>query len=124
MEYQNLSKQTNSISLYFKYIDESIFKEHRFVDLMNLILKHNKLFEVNYAFYTDNNLLKTNIYIPTFHTMYLYNNTHNVVIEDSEDIWLIDTFSNNKYYVMPKKEDTYDYKQHNIKIIDKIQEIL
>lgn len=125
MEYQNLLKPiNNSISLYCKSVDEKIFQDFRFIDLMNLILKEENLYQITYALYTDNNLLKTNLYIPTFHTMYLGCGNHNVIIQDSDDIWLCDAFSNNNYYVIADDKKTYDYSQHNIKIIERIQELL
>jgi len=119
MEYQNLSKKHNSLALFYKKVDENIFKENRFVQLMNSILKEDKM--LNYAIYTDTFLLKTNLFIPNFHTMYLSNGNHNVVIEDENDLWMLEIFTNNKFYVLDNGE--FDYSKYNVKTINHIKEI-
>lgn len=122
MQYPNSSESIRDISLYYKKIDESIFKEFRFVQLMNMLLKDDLKF--HYAFYTDTFLLKTNLYIPNFHTMYLSNQNHNVLISNSEDLWLLDIFKNNKYYVLEEENDTFDYHKHGVIKINHIRQIL
>lgn len=119
MELTNLLPKTViDISLYYKYIDENIIQDKRYIDLMNLVLEENSI-RYTYAFYTDTFLLRTNLYIPNFHTMYLSNGNHNVIIEDEKDLWLLDTFTNNKYYTY---NDAISY-DDRIKIISTAQEI-
>lgn len=122
MESSSLSKIID-ISLYYKSIDENIFKDQAFIELMNMLLKQELIYKYKYAFYTDLYVLKTNIYIPNFHTMYLANGTHNVLIKDSEDIWLLDIFKNNDYYVLENSNDSFDYEKHGVKKIQQLKEI-
>lgn len=123
MESISLSNHTRySLALYYKSVDETIFKEERFIQLMNMLLS-NKV-NTEYAFYTDSFLLRTNLYVPNFHTMYLASGNHNVIIGDSEDIWLLDVFKNNKYYILDNnKEDKFDYESKGIKKISHIKSI-
>jgi hypothetical protein len=100
MEYQNLSKNTIDISLYYKLIDEKIFKDSTFIELMGIVSDKNQYQNIQYTLYTDSFLLRKNIFIPNFHTIYLSNNKHNVVINDPEDCWLLNVFPNNKYYYL------------------------
>ena len=122
MELQN-SLKTIDISLYYKAIDETIFKEQAFVELINMLVKKELIYKYKYAFYTDTYLLKTNLYIPNFHTMYLSNDVHNVVIKDSEDLWLLDIFNNNRYYVLNNPNDTFDYESHGVIRLDQLKDI-
>lgn len=125
MESPSLLKtpQTN-LALYYKSIDDSIFQEIRFVELMNFLIKDTNLINYNYAFYTDAYLLKANMFIPSFHTMYLACGNKDVIIQDKEDLWLIDTFSNNRFYIIENKEDTFDLSSFNIKVIPNIKSLL
>jgi|694.fasta_scaffold00762_60 hypothetical protein len=122
MELQNSSKIID-ISLYYKTIDENIFKEQAFVELINMLVKKELIYKYKYAFYTDAYLLKTNIYIPNFHTMYLANGSHNVVIKNSEDLWLLEIFNNNRYYVLDDPNDTFDYESHGIIKLRQLKDI-
>jgi hypothetical protein len=123
MSYQNLSKNyIKKISLYYEQVDEKIFSNKKFSQLISLIEKNK---DINYALYTDNFLLKNNIFIPNFHTIYLSYGNHNVIIDEIKDLWLIETFKNNKYYFLIK-EDLQHSDLENIKItkITNISEII
>ena len=122
MELQNSSKIID-ISLYYKSIDESIFKEQAFIELINMLVKKELIYKYKYAFYTDSYLLKTNIYIPNFHTMYLANGHQNVIIKNSEDLWLLDIFNNNTYYVLDDTNDTFDYESYGITRLSQLKNI-
>ncbi len=125
MQSTNLLNNTKiDISLYYKTIDDKIFKDQRFVDLMNLLLKEDNLYKYSYAFYTDSFLLKSNLYIPNFHTMYLSAHNHNVVIGDEKDVWLLDIFKHNKYYILDNPKDTFDYTALGITKIKHIKDIV
>lgn len=126
MESQSLSKtQPINLALYYKSIDDSIFQEARFIELMNFLIKDTNLINYNYAFYTDGYLLRANLFIPSFHTMYLACGNKDVVIQDKEDLWLIETFSNNRFYMVENKDgDTFDFSNFNIQIIPNIKSLL
>ncbi len=55
--------------------------------------------------------------------MYLGCSTNNVLIKDSDDIWLTDIFKHNHYYIIKKPNDEYDYAKHGIRSISDITEI-
>jgi hypothetical protein len=55
--------------------------------------------------------------------MYLSCQNNNVLIKDSNDLWLIDEFKNNKYFVLKNEKDTFDYTAKGVKIIENIKEI-
>lgn len=122
MEYQNLSKNTTDISLYYKYIDENIFNDKRFIELMNLVSDNNLYKNIRYACYCDSFLLRKNIFIPNFHTIYLSNNKHNVILGNPEESWLIDIFPNNQYYLLAN--NVTDQLDNRINIISSIKNLM
>jgi len=124
MQSINSSKKTvKDISLYYSKVDDKLFKDFAFIDLMNQIIKDDCEFNYHFAIYTDISVIPVNILIPIFHTMYLGSAQHNVVINRSEDLWVLNTFTNNKYYVMRKPDDDFDYSPYNITVIDRITDI-
>ena len=123
MEYQNLLKNTIDISLYYKFIDEKIFKDSIFIELMEIISNKNQYQNIQYTFYTDSFLLRKNIFIPNFHTIYFSNNKHNVIISDPEDCWLVNIFPNNKYYYL-NRDTTHTPTDKRITSISTLKEII
>jgi hypothetical protein len=125
MQLTNLSNNTlaTDISIYCRELTDSIFKDFRFVDLINNLIKKDSICKYKFAIYTDLSIISANIFIPVFHTMYLGSSNHNVLISDSNDLWLIDTFTNNKYFIIPKENDDFNYKPYNITKITNIKEI-
>lgn len=121
MKYQNFSKKTNEIALYYKIVDEKIYKDNRFKSLMELV---NNETNINYALYTDNFLLKNNLFIPNFHTIYLAVGNHKVIIDKIEDLWLVDTFKNNEYYFLLQESAVPEIKNTEIIKINKIKEAI
>jgi len=125
MQLTNLSKNIRSdISIYRQKLSEDIYKDFVFIDLMNKLLQKKVGCDHKFAIYTDISLISTQILIPIFHTMYLGSSNHNVIIEDSNDLWLIQTFKNNKYYIIPKITDDFDYDPYPVTKIQTIKEIL
>ena len=123
MQSINLSEnKLVDISIYSKKLDNSIFKDFRFVDLINNLIKSD---EHNYKFaiYTDSSVLPANILVPVFHTFYLGCYEHNVLISDHKDLWLMNIFTNNKYYIIPNDNDNFDYASSGVKVIKTIREI-
>lgn len=99
MQLQNFTNNKNiDISLFFNVLNDNIYKDNRFIELMSLV--KNDPYKYTYACYTESSYLKDNIYIPVFHTLYLGNKFHHVVLENANDDWLIDTFPNNQYYIL------------------------
>lgn len=99
MQLQNFTNNNNiDISLFFTVLDDSIYKDNRFIELMTLV--KNDPYKYTYACYTESSYLKDNIYIPVFHTLYLANKFHHVILENPNDDWLIGIFPNNKYYIL------------------------
>lgn len=125
MQLTNLSKNIQSdISIYRRKLTEDIFKDFVFIDLMNKLLQNKIGYNHKFAIYTDISLISTQTLIPIFHTMYLGSSNHNVILEDSNDLWLTQTFKNNQYYIIPKLRDDFNYDPYNIKKIQTIKEIL
>lgn len=123
MAYQNsLINTQHSISFFCKIIDNSLGNDSRYIQLLEIIKEYPL---TNYAFYSDNIILKNNFFIPLFHTMYLGNGNHNVVLSDEDDIWLTDIFTNNKYYIL-KTNSLHDtiINNNKIQIISHLKEIL
>lgn len=126
MESQNLSTAQNiNLALYYKSIDHDIFNDYRYISLMEILIKDNNFVKYNYAFYTDSYLLKNNIFIPVFHTMYLASGSKRVVISNKDDVWLTEIFNNNTFYVLNNETDTeFDYESYGIEKINSIEDIL
>lgn len=123
MQSQNLLKiSTANIALYYHQINETIFQDNRFTELMNFLLSDSNFMKYSYAFYTDNYMIKNNIFIPSFHTMYLSSGNKSVFIDKYEDLWLIDAFKNNEYFMIGQPKQ--DVSSFNINIIPNIRSVL
>lgn len=107
------------ISLYYSNINEDIFQDPKFTEVLDLV--ENNPNRYVYAIYGDNILLKNNLYVPVFHTTYLSCRKHNVVINNTDDLWLLEIFPNNKYYVVSNQSVSVP---NNVKIIRSIKEII
>lgn len=118
-----LKKPLANISIFTKTLTDEIFKDMRFVQLMNLLISSDNLYNFTYCFYADSSILKTNIFVPVFHTIYLGCQKNNVLITDHNDLWLTNIFKHNDYYILYNKEDKFDYHAHNVKVINNIKEI-
>lgn len=122
MQLTDSSKKITDISIYSRNLTNDFFKDFRFVDLMNNLIKDTNSYR--FAIYCDICLISTNIFIPVFNTIFLSSSNHNVIIEDNDDLWLLSTFTNNQYYIMKKNTDDFDYSSYNIKTINSIRDIL
>lgn len=116
-------KHIVNISIYNRNLEDDIFQDFRFVQLMNMLIKTSNKHSYSYCFYCDHCGLKTNLFIPIFHTMYLACQNNNVLIKNHKDLWLIDTFKNNKYFILKDKNDEFDYSESGVLVIDNIVEI-
>ena len=125
MESPNLSKKTPiNISLFYPVITNDIFNDHRFNSLLNVLIKlDDTASPYTYALYSDASVLTSNIYIPIFHTIYLGCTTNNVVIANDKDLWLLNTYSHNHYYIFDDEKDTFDYSSYKITKINHLTKI-
>jgi hypothetical protein len=122
MKYQDSLKKINEIALYYSIVDEKIYIDNKFLGLIELI---NNEKNINYALYTDNFLLKNNLFIPNFHTIYLGVGYHKVILDRTEDLWLLDTFKNNQYYfLLCEGAIEPDIKEKEIIKINKVEEVI
>lgn len=112
-----------NISIFEKKLSSNILKDDRYSQLIQLLSDKNNISKYRYAFYTDVNELKQNIFVPIFHTLYLGCSNNNVIIGSLNDIWLVDSFPNNKYFII--KSSLKDEKLSNnlICIIDHMNQI-
>lgn len=123
MQSTSLSKKSvTDISIYCTQVTNDLFKDFRFVDLMNNLVKSEN-HSYRFAIYSDLSLISTNIFIPIFNTIYLGSSNHNVIVNNSKDLWLLKIFKNNKYFVMYNEKDTFDYDSYGVKVIKTIREI-
>jgi hypothetical protein len=123
MQLINLSLKNNhiDISIYHSVLNENIYNNKIFLELISLVEKHpNKYI---YSFYTETCLIKDNIYIPVFHTLYLSCKHHNVIINSEQDFWLQQIFPNNTYYFITDQYDNSKKLDNNILCIRSISEI-
>ena len=125
MESPNLSKKTPiNISLFYPTITNDIFNEYRYNSLLKLLTGlDGTASPYVYALYCDSSLLTSNIYIPIFHTIYLGCTINNVVISDNNDLWLLNTYSHNNYYIFNNDKDTFDYSSYKITKINDLTQI-
>jgi hypothetical protein len=119
MEQPNLLSNIYRIALYYKHIDGEIFNDQNFNELLKLIQEDSYRHKMVYALYSDVFMLKNNLFIPYFHTLYLAHMMNHVVISNIKDLWLLDIFPNNKYYTR-NSEITHD----KVKIINNIKDII
>jgi hypothetical protein len=122
MEYQNLSAKTQTnIGLFCSEINRQIYNDIRYTQLIEVIQEGQN---INYALYGDTILLKENLFVPMFHTMYLANGINSVVLASEDDFWITDLFTNNIYYIIDQTDDNTKVYKNNIKTIKHIREIL
>lgn len=119
----SLKKYPIKLGIFTKTLTDNIFEDMRFVQLMNLLVQSDSVYKYSYCFYCDNSLIKTNIFIPVFHSVYMACQTNNIIINNSDDIWLTNIFKHNKYYVLSSKTDDFDYKSYGVNVIDNIKDI-
>jgi hypothetical protein len=98
MEQSSLSPSIYRIALYYKHIDSDIFNDQNFKELLVLIGDNEYKNKIIYSLYSDSFVLKNNLFIPYFHTLYLAFMNNSVIISDIKDLWLLEIFPNNKYY--------------------------
>lgn len=118
-----LKNQLTDISLYYREVTNQIFKDNIFLEFINSATKDN-VSNCKFAIYTDMNLISTNVFIPIFHTLYLGGSKHNVIIRSSNDLWLLETFKNNVYYIIDNPLDEFDYRSYNLTKIKNIKDII
>lgn len=124
MQSVNLSKTSPiNISIFNKILTDEIFEDIRFMQLLSLLINTENICRYTYCFYCDSSSIKTNLFVPVFHTIYLASQTNNVLIKDHNDIWLKDIFKHNKYYILSSSEDDFDYAAHGIEKIEDIRHI-
>lgn len=112
-----------NISIFEKRLSSNILKDDRYSQLTQLLSDKNNIPKYRYAFYTDVNELKQNIFVPIFHTLYLGCSNNNVIIGSSNDIWLADSFTNNKYFILKSSLKDEQLSNDLICVIDHINQI-
>lgn len=124
MQSINLSKKSPiNISIFTSSLDDSIFEDIRFIQLMDILAKSENLDKYTYCFYCDTSMIKGNVFIPIFHTMYLSCKINNVLIKDKSDLWITNLFKHNKYYIIVDDQNNFDYSDYNVIKINHIKEI-
>ena len=117
------TKYPINISIFSQNLNQKIFQDPRTKQLLEIIDKKDNIGRYQYAFYTDMNELRENLFIPVFHTMFLGCSINNVVLESAQDYWLCDLFPQNKYYILHTKDDNHLIEQKNISVIESITQI-
>jgi hypothetical protein len=125
MEYQNSSKKIpTSIGIFVKEANESVLNNRAFVEINETILNNKEdIINYTYAIFTDNNLLKTNIFLPVLNTLYIGCKRNNIIISNDDDLWLTENFNNNVYYCY-EFDFTPNMANAGIKKISSIKEIV
>jgi len=116
-----------NLSLFYNEINTSIYNDYKFIQLMNLIIKKESINKYIYALYGDSDALGDSLLVPTFHTLYLGCRQNNVIISDIKHLWLLDIYTNNKYYYLLNIDDSNNnealskYQITTIKHLEEIQ---
>jgi hypothetical protein len=117
----SLKKLPINISIYSKVLSNNIFQDIRLTQLLDIANNPSNIYKYQYALYSDVNELKSNIFVPIFHTMMLSCTNNNVFLKGKEDFWLQKIFPNNQYYILKNDtEELIDYASNNIIVIDSI----
>jgi hypothetical protein len=95
-----------NIALYYNEITQDILTDPRFVELQTMLSEKENLNKYIYALYSDINLLRENLFMPIFHSIYLGSGKANVILESINDDWLLSAFPNNTYFYMGDDETT------------------
>lgn len=122
----NLLKPTvKNISLFYTVVDETLFKDQQFIELMNILIQKQNTDKYSYAIYADSNMLKTNLFVPTFHTIYLACRHNNVILGGDDDLWVSKIFTNNSYFMLKENSNKEtNYNEYNVKIISGVKELI
>jgi hypothetical protein len=122
MEYQNSSVKTlTNIGLFCREIDRQIYGDTRYLQLMEVVKEYPM---TNYALYSDSILIKENLFMPIFHTMYLANGINAIILANTDDFWITEIFTNNIYYIIDQSNGGSRVENQKIKTIKHIREIL
>jgi hypothetical protein len=113
----SLKEYPIQISFYYNQVTNEIFKDKNFIEINEFLSDKNNIGKYTYSIYTDLNLLKPNIFVPIFDTIYLASRNHNVVLNSTNDFWLCDLYKQNKYFFV----GSCDHK--SIQSIESITEI-
>lgn len=119
----SLKKSITDISIFSRILTDDIYDDPRFEQLMNLLYDKENLYKYTYCFYCDESHIKNNLFIPVFHTAHLSCKNNNVIIKDKNDLWLLEIFSQNQYYILSETKDSFDYETYNVKTINNIKDI-
>ena len=112
-----------NIAIFQQKLTNDILYDQRLVELLSLLEDESNLSKYRYALYTDTNELKSNIFIPVFHSSYLACSTNHVVISHSEEMWIREIFSHNEYYILSSMiNETSNFDQY-LKIINTMGDI-
>jgi hypothetical protein len=96
-----------------------------FQELISLMLDDNFQRNFTYAIYCDDFLVKSNLFIPRFHTYYLNSETKDIIIMDEHLIDLPEIYNHHKYYIYDNQKllAQFEEKYANIKSIKSIKDI-
>lgn len=120
----SLKKHLINIAIFNSYLTYDIYDDIRFHQLIDMNNNIDKKYSYTYGLYCDDSMIKSNIFLPILHTIYLGSKKNAVIIKNYEDIWLKELFPNNNFYVISDKKDDFDYAEESITKINNIKDIL
>lgn len=117
---------SNHLAIACSAFSQMSYESKCFQELVSLILDDEFKKNFNYAIYCDDFMVKSNIFLPRFHTYYLNSDTKDVVLMDEQLIDLPQIYDHHRYYIYDDKKlfDKFEAKHNNIKHIKSLKEIV
>lgn len=118
---------SNDIAIACSHLNQKMYENPCFQELLNLIKDEEFNRNYNYAIYTDEMSVKENLFIPRFHTYYLQSKTKDVILLDKESLTIAEVYGHHRFYIYNNKQllDTFKryYENINITHIQSIKDI-
>lgn len=123
MSISSSKKFLTNIAIFNSFLGYSIYQDKRLHQLSELWANKDLLYSYTYGFYCDESMIKPNVFFPIYHTTHLAYKKNAIILKDHNDIWLMELFSKNDFFIVNDQSDTFDYSNYPIKKVNHIIEI-
>lgn len=107
----------NHLAFVCGVFDQTKYESEPIKELISLIFDNDFKKSYNYAIYTDDYIVKQNIFAPRFHTYYLNSDAKDVILLDDKLIDIPSIYGHHRYYIYNNPELYEKYTQANPDIV-------
>lgn len=95
---------SNNLGLAFGSFNLDSYNSTCFQELLSIVTDKESKPDFNYAIYTDNLQVNSNLFLPVFHIYYLNSDPKDIIIMDKLAIDVPQAYSHHRYYVYNNQE--------------------